>query len=160
GDGTAVTGTLRRDDGGAARFALSLARAHVHGVGGDWAVVLGGGTTVELPTYAFQRERVWPRPGLAGGGDGGGGGAGGVGRPVLGAGVQAGGGGQVVVTGGVSVAAQPWLADHVLGGVVVVPGTALLELAIRAGDAAGCGEVAELALQAPLVLPAGGAVEV
>ena len=43
---------------------------------------------------------------------------------------------------------------------MLVPGTALLELAIRAGDAAGCGQVSELALQAPLVLPADGAAQV
>jgi NAD(P)-dependent dehydrogenase (short-subunit alcohol dehydrogenase family)/acyl carrier protein len=28
----------------------------------DWAAVLGGGQRVELPTYAFQRQRFWPRP--------------------------------------------------------------------------------------------------
>ena len=40
----------------------ALARAHVHGVGVDWAAVLGGGSIVELPTYAFQRQRYWPQP--------------------------------------------------------------------------------------------------
>ena len=40
----------------------ALARAHVQGAGVDWAAVLGGGTVVDLPTYAFQRERFWPRP--------------------------------------------------------------------------------------------------
>src|SRR5580693_5712275 len=40
----------------------ALARAHVHGISVDWAAVLGGGSVVGLPTYAFQRERFWPRP--------------------------------------------------------------------------------------------------
>ena len=38
-----VAGTLRRDDGGAARLLASLAEVHVRGVGVDWPAVLGGG---------------------------------------------------------------------------------------------------------------------
>jgi acyl transferase domain-containing protein len=58
-----VTGTLRRDDGGPDRFLASLAEAHVHGGHVDWAAVLPQGQRVELPTYAFQHQRYWPRPG-------------------------------------------------------------------------------------------------
>jgi acyl transferase domain-containing protein/acyl carrier protein len=54
-----VAGTLRRGDGGPARLVASLAGAFVRGVAVDWAAVLGGGRRVELPTYAFQRERFW-----------------------------------------------------------------------------------------------------
>ena len=157
--GGLVAGTLRRKDGGPARLLAAFAKAHVRGAGVDWAAVLGGGSVVELPTYAFQRRRFWPRPVPAGAGDVAAAGLGVVGHPLLGAAVQVAGGDQLVLTGRVSAAAQSWLADHVVGGVVLVPGTALLELAVRAGDAAGCGQVAELALQAPLVLPAGGAVQ-
>jgi candicidin polyketide synthase FscB len=57
----AVTGTLRRDDGGPARFLASLAQAHVHGIEVDWTSVLGAGRPVDLPTYAFQHQRYWPR---------------------------------------------------------------------------------------------------
>ena len=56
-----VTGTLRRDDGGPARFLASLAGVHVRGTAVDWAAVLGGGQRVDLPTYAFQRQRYWRR---------------------------------------------------------------------------------------------------
>jgi len=69
-----VTGTLSQDSPGPAALITALARAHVHGTGVDWAAVLGGGTVVELPTYAFQRQRYWPRPAPAGGRDGAGGG--------------------------------------------------------------------------------------
>ncbi|WP_020500888.1 type I polyketide synthase, partial [Sciscionella marina] len=55
-----VAGTLRRDDGGADRLLASLGEAFAHGVAVDWAKVLGGGTIVDLPTYAFQRRRFWP----------------------------------------------------------------------------------------------------
>jgi candicidin polyketide synthase FscD len=57
-----VTGTLRRDDGGPGRLLAALAEAHVRGVAVNWAKVLGGGETAELPTYAFQHQRYWPEP--------------------------------------------------------------------------------------------------
>ncbi|NUP51772.1 MAG: acyltransferase domain-containing protein, partial [Catenulispora sp.] len=56
-----VLGTLRRDEGGPARLLTSLAEAHVRGVGIDWTSVLEPGTRVDLPTYAFQHQRYWPR---------------------------------------------------------------------------------------------------
>ncbi len=54
-------GTLRRDDAGPRRFLTSLAEAHVHGVTPDWSAVFPGARRVDLPTYAFQRRRYWPR---------------------------------------------------------------------------------------------------
>ena len=60
-----VTGTLRREDGGPGRFLASLAEVHVRGTRVDWAAVLGSGRRVELPTYAFQRQRYWPQPSLS-----------------------------------------------------------------------------------------------
>ncbi|HET6703376.1 MAG TPA: beta-ketoacyl synthase N-terminal-like domain-containing protein [Amycolatopsis sp.] len=63
GDPVAV-GTLRRDDGGAPRLLRSFAEAWTRGVPVDWSAVLSG-QPVELPTYAFQRQRFWPRPAVA-----------------------------------------------------------------------------------------------
>jgi acyl transferase domain-containing protein len=57
----AVCGTLRRDDGDALRLVTSLAEAFVQGAPVDWTKVLPAGRRVELPTYAFQRERYWPQ---------------------------------------------------------------------------------------------------
>jgi acyl transferase domain-containing protein/acyl carrier protein len=62
--GTAVTGTLRRGDAGPARLLSSLAAAHAAGITVDWAAVLPPARRVELPTYAFQHQRYWPRPSL------------------------------------------------------------------------------------------------
>ncbi|MFC8046436.1 SDR family NAD(P)-dependent oxidoreductase [Nocardia sp. NPDC057353] len=53
----AVVGTLRRDDGGLARFTTALAAAHTRGIAVDWGIPPGART--ELPTYAFQRTRYW-----------------------------------------------------------------------------------------------------
>ena len=160
GDAAVVTGTLHRHDGGPGRFALSLARAHVHGAGVDWAGVLGGGTVVELPTYAFQRRRYWTRPSGVAAGDVVSAGLGAVGHPLLGAVVELAGGGELVLTGRVSLLSQPWLAGHVVGGEVLVPGSALVEMAVRAGQVAGCGRVEDLTLEAPLAVPARGGVQV
>jgi 4-hydroxyphenylalkanoate synthase len=56
------------------------------------------------------------------------------------------------LTGRWSLSLQPWLADHVVGGVVLFVGAGLVELVIRAGDEVGCAVVRELTLLAPLVL--------
>ncbi|UJW29896.1 SDR family NAD(P)-dependent oxidoreductase [Saccharothrix sp. AJ9571] len=56
---TVVVGTLRRDDGGMRRVLTSLAELHVRGISVDWEACFTGGRRVDLPTYAFQRERYW-----------------------------------------------------------------------------------------------------
>ncbi|MFJ5105251.1 SDR family NAD(P)-dependent oxidoreductase [Streptomyces sp. NPDC088554] len=57
----AVTGTLRRGEGGSERLSLSLGEAYVHGVGVDWQEWFtgSGARPVELPTYAFQHRHYW-----------------------------------------------------------------------------------------------------
>jgi malonyl CoA-acyl carrier protein transacylase len=56
-----VTGSLRRDDGGVGRFVASLGQAFTRGVPVDWRTVFAGTAArpVDLPTYAFHRERFW-----------------------------------------------------------------------------------------------------
>ncbi|GAB3700047.1 type I polyketide synthase [Nocardiopsis oceani] len=57
---TVVLGTLRRNEGGLDRFLTSLAEAHTYGLPVDWPTVFGGAArVVDLPTYAFQRQRYW-----------------------------------------------------------------------------------------------------
>jgi candicidin polyketide synthase FscB len=155
-----VTGTLRRDDGGARRLLESLAAAHTHGVSVDWAKVLPPAARVELPTYQFQRERYWPQPVTAGPGDLGSAGLGAIGHPLLAAAAELADSGGLMLTGRLSPAMLPWLADHVVAGAVVVPGTAFVELAAVAAGRAGCRRIEELTIQSPLVIPAGGAADV
>ena len=138
----------------------ALGRAHVHGAAVDWAAVLPRGQKVPLPTYAFRRRRYWPRPVPAPAGDIAAVGLGAVGHPLLGAAVELAGGEGYMFTGRLSLRTQPWLADHAVAGTVLLPGTAFVEMAVQAGNAAGCGRIGELALEAPLVLPADGAVRI
>src|SRR5205814_9459690 len=66
--------------------------------------------------------------------------------------------GGLALTGRISLQSHPWLADHAVAGTVLLPGTAFVEMALRAGAEAGCEYLEELTLQAPLILPEQGAV--
>jgi acyl transferase domain-containing protein/NADPH:quinone reductase-like Zn-dependent oxidoreductase/acyl carrier protein len=139
----------------AGTFVNGLARAWVHGASVDWTAVIGSGRRVDLPTYAFDRQRYWPRP-AASLKDAAAAGLGILGHPLLAASVELASDGGLVVTGVMSLRMQSWLADHAIGGTAVLPGTAFVEMAIRAGDIAECGRLDELTLEAPLVLAADG----
>ncbi|MEV1056663.1 type I polyketide synthase [Micromonospora chalcea] len=161
-DGGVVVGSLRRDGHGPRQLLANLGELHVAGVPVDWSRVFAGSgaTPVDLPTYAFQRDRFWPVLDRSATGDVSGAGLGAAGHGLLGAAVRLAGDDEVVLTGRLSASTHPWLADHVVGGAVVLPGTALVELAVRAGDEVGASRVRELTVAAPLVLPNPGAIRV
>ncbi|WP_345059240.1 type I polyketide synthase, partial [Streptomyces rameus] len=139
-----------------------MAEAFVGGASVDWAAVFKGtgAQRVELPTYAFQHQHYWLKSPATRAGDVAAVGLGSADHPLLGAVVSLADANGLVLTGRLALAAQPWLADHLVLGRAVVPGTAFVELALRAADAAGCRGLEELTLQAPLVLPEDGAVQV
>nr|WP_265415943.1 type I polyketide synthase [Streptomyces otsuchiensis] len=156
----AVLGTLRRDEGGMERLLLSLGAAWAHGVPVDWAPLFAGTAArrVELPTYAFQHRPYWAVPAPDTGGDVTAAGLGTTGHPLLGAAVELADTGETLLSGRISARTHTWLADHAVSEIVLLPGAAFVELAVRAGDEAGCPVLEELTLQAPLVLPATGGV--
>ncbi|OLF09969.1 hypothetical protein BU204_32340 [Actinophytocola xanthii] len=154
-----TTGTLRRDDGGRDRLLRSLAELYVVGVPVDWSRCFPGARRADLPTYAFDRTRYWPPPAPGVGG------AASLGlrptrHPLLDGAIELAEGGEVVLTGHLSTASHPWLADHTVAGRTLFPGTGFVELAVRAGDEVGCDRLHELTLTDPLVLPERGAVRV
>nr|APD71957.1 type I polyketide synthase 1 [Streptomyces sp.] len=157
-----VTGTLRREDGGPARFLMSAAQLYTRGMDGV-NLATGAGRLVPLPTTPFQRRRFWlttasaPRAGT--------------GHPLLGTLTESARSGAFVASSRISPVEQPWLADHAVNGTCILPGTALLDLALRAargawgspgvseagrGGGAGLGE---LVIEAPLVLSQQGTAE-
>ncbi|MEV6118878.1 SDR family NAD(P)-dependent oxidoreductase, partial [Streptomyces sp. NPDC052109] len=155
-----VVGSLRRDQGGPGRFLLSLAEAHVRGVPVDWTAAFGAaGPRADLPTYAFQRDRYWLAT-PAGGADPAGFGLDATAHPLLGAAAPVASTGELLLTGELSRQRQPWLAEHTVFGTAVLPGAAFVELAVRAGDEAGCAVLEELTVHAPLPLPERGGVRV
>ncbi|MEV5731497.1 type I polyketide synthase [Streptomyces pharetrae] len=151
----AVVSTLRRDDGGLDRVLTSLAEVWVQGAHVDWERVFHGtgATRVDLPTYPFQRRRYWLDGTAGASGELTGLGLTAVGHPLLGAALDLPDGAGTVLTGRLSLRTQPWLAEHAVDDVVLLPGAAFVELAARAGDEVGCDLLEELTLQAPLILP-------
>ncbi len=156
-----VVGSLRREQGGLERFLTSLGEAWVRGVNVDWRRVFAGSSAkrVGLPTYAFQRERYWLSPVVGALGDVASAGLGATEHPLLSTSIALADGEGWLFTGRLSLDTHPWLADHALMGTVLLPGTAFVELALRAGREVGCERLGELTLQAPLVLPEQGAVQ-
>ncbi|MEU1755181.1 SDR family NAD(P)-dependent oxidoreductase [Micromonospora matsumotoense] len=152
-----VAGSLRRDRGGLDQLVTAAATLYTWGVPVDFTALFPAARSVDLPTYPFQRERYWltrqPRGEVSGAG------LDPAAHPLLGA-VTALPDGTVLLTGSLSRRGQSWLAEHVVSGTALVPGTALVELALRAGDEVGCEELRELTLVAPLALPDRAAVRV
>ncbi|WP_370961714.1 type I polyketide synthase [Amycolatopsis sp. cg9] len=136
----------RKDHDEATALIAGLAALHVAGGTVDWAAVHPGARPVDLPTYAFQRERYWPTltPRT---GDAAGLGLTPVRHALLGAALDVAASTETVLTGTVSPATQPWLAGR-----TSFPGTGFLELALRAARNLGCPELAEFTLTAPLAL--------
>ncbi|MEU0507142.1 SDR family NAD(P)-dependent oxidoreductase [Nocardia sp. NPDC005998] len=154
-----VVAAARRSIDEPTQFVSALAQAAVVGVRVDWTPLYAGRPTdrVTLPTYAFQHRRYWAQPvdapelwqsGLDD-----------AGHPLLGAMVRLPDSQDVVFTGRLSRAGHPWLADHAVAGVTLLPGAALVELALHVGAAVECPRLAELIIEAPLPIPAAGAVE-
>nr|WP_235875105.1 type I polyketide synthase [Saccharopolyspora aridisoli] len=145
-----------------------LARLFTAGALVDWAAFYrdSAARRIDLPTYPFQHQRFWldPREHLAAswlGGDIGGLAARGVDaveHPLLGAVVEQPDSDGVTFTGKLSTSALPWLADHVVLGAVLLPGTGFVELAAHAAQHVDCDVVEELTLRAPLVIPQEGGV--
>ncbi|WP_394620320.1 type I polyketide synthase [Lentzea sp. JNUCC 0626] len=153
-----LVSALRKDRDEVQSIVSALGRIHGRGVRVDWSAYFAGSgvRAISLPTYAFQRERFWvDATGAVH--DVTAAGLGAADHPLLGAVLSTPHGG-TLFTARLSRSSHAWLADHVVAGTVVVPGTAIVELAIRAGDQLHCGHLEELLLQAPLVLPAKGAV--
>ncbi|THA71791.1 SDR family NAD(P)-dependent oxidoreductase [Streptomyces sp. A0958] len=155
-DGSTFVPLVRKKGDEAREVLGGVGAAWARGADVDWAAVLGaGGPLVDLPTYAFQRKRYWLDV-TAKAGDVGSAGLDAVDHPVLSAAVLAPESGSVVLTGRLSAAGQPWVADHGVHGAVLLPGTGFVELAVRLGDQVGCDLLEELTLEAPLVLPEHG----
>ncbi|MEU8878268.1 type I polyketide synthase, partial [Streptomyces javensis] len=166
-DAAGFVSALRKDRPEAEALTAAVARAHVRGVAVDWAALYAGtGATrlapdelAELPTYAFQRQRYWPKVSSLFLGDVAAVGLGQAEHPLLGASAELPSADGMLFTGRLALSTHPWLADHTIMDTVLLPGTAFVELAVRAGDQVGCEVLEELTLEAPLVLSEDGGVQ-
>nr|BAP34739.1 type I polyketide synthase [Streptomyces sp. ML694-90F3] len=154
-----VVPAQRADRPQAETLLTAVARLYADGVDADFGAVVGdrGARRVPLPVYPFQHRRYWldgrgARDQVA---------AAGLStprHPLLGAAITLADTDGALLTGRLSTAAQPWLAEHTVGGTALLPGTAFVELALQAGDVLGCGRIDELVLSGPLAVPAGRGV--
>ncbi|MEU4626919.1 SDR family NAD(P)-dependent oxidoreductase, partial [Actinoplanes sp. NPDC023801] len=147
---------LRKDRDETETVLQAAAKLWTAGVPVDWTAILPATPRIDLPTYAFRGRRFWPRLDRVFTGDMEAAGLVSAEHPLIGAAVPVAGGDGLLLTGKLSTQREPWLADHVVLGRVVLPGTAFVELAVSAGRRIGHPVVEELTIEAPLVLPADG----
>ncbi|MCP9272306.1 type I polyketide synthase [Mycolicibacterium arenosum] len=139
--------SLRKGVGDRRQIADALAAAYVGGHRPDFAALAHRPRRVlDLPTYPFQRRRFWPKSsGMAV--------EGGVGPAVsgiLGSAKEL-ASGDTVYTSRISVKSQPWLADHVIYGTVVVPGATYAAMALAAVGTPAHAE--DVFFYEPIILP-------
>nr|WP_309142623.1 type I polyketide synthase [Streptomyces javensis] len=146
-----TVGTLRRRSGGMDQFLRALSAAFAGGAAVDFGPLWADRPPafVDLPTYAFQRERYWLTD--TGAGDVSTVGLAGAEHGLLGAVLEVAETGATVLTGSLSIDSHPWLVDHTVLGSVMFPGAGFVEMVLRAADEADCGRVEELTLHTPLV---------
>ncbi|KDN76183.1 hypothetical protein DF19_21900 [Streptomyces olindensis] len=156
-----VTSAQRRDHPEAPALLTAVARLHAHGTDVDWRPLFAGREVrpVDLPTYAFQRRTYWLSPAAPAAAQPG---VRATRHPLLGAVLEVADPERpgTLFTGRISTRTPGWLADHVLGETVVLPGTGTAEIALCAARHAGGSQVEELTLRAPVVVPDGGALEI
>ncbi|MGW1863718.1 SDR family NAD(P)-dependent oxidoreductase, partial [Streptomyces collinus] len=159
---TYAVASQRRDRPEAHTLLTALGALHARGRDVDFAALHPGRHLDGLPTYPFQRQRYWLDVtdylaeswlGDALGSDPASLGVTALDHPLLGAAVTVPDSGAVVLTGRLSVRDQPWLGDHDVLGNVLLPGTGLVELVLRAAREVDCDRIEELTLTGPLVLP-------
>uniref|UniRef100_UPI0035D42679 SDR family NAD(P)-dependent oxidoreductase n=1 Tax=Micromonospora parathelypteridis TaxID=1839617 RepID=UPI0035D42679 len=156
-DDTFAVAALRDGRDEAESFTAALGRLHEVGVELDWAGVFAGrgGKLVDLPGYAFQHQEYWLHQAAATGD------ATQIGltvsdHPLFGAIVLSPDGDAVQLTGRLTRQTVSWADDHRIGDAVVLPTSALVDLAVYAGDQIGVGTVDALTVEAPLTLPDSG----
>ncbi|MEV6361315.1 HAD-IIIC family phosphatase [Nocardia asteroides] len=152
-----AVGSLLRDEDGPTCLARSQAALYAAGHDLDWSRLIPDRGHIDLPTYAFDERRFWTDSAHR---DTGALGLDDIDHPVLGAVVPQPDSEGVTLTGKVSRAQHPWVADHAGPAAVLVPGAALVEWAVRAGDEVDCPVVRELVLRAPLLVPERASVQV
>ncbi|QUQ72347.1 3-ketoacyl-CoA thiolase [Kutzneria sp. CA-103260] len=156
GDAVAV---LRRDRDEVDALLTAVSQLHVGGLTPNWNAVFAGwgGRRIDLPTYAFQNDQYWLLPTVeAAGTDPSALGLTATEHPLLGVAVGLAEQNGLLFNSRISTQALPWLADHVVDGQILFPGTGFVELALAAGDQVECDELTELVIEAPMVLPRQG----
>ncbi|MBX7432664.1 SDR family NAD(P)-dependent oxidoreductase [Mycobacterium sp. Y57] len=135
--------SLRKGQGDCRHIAGAVAAAYVAGHRPDFAAVHHGPhRTLQLPTYPFQHRRCWPKTSAIHTDGAGGSGILGTAHDLA--------SGDTVYTSRIGVRSQPWLADHIIYGTVVVPGATYAAMALAAVPTPA--EVTEVYFYEPIIL--------
>ncbi|MFI0976754.1 SDR family NAD(P)-dependent oxidoreductase [Streptomyces sp. NPDC021093] len=157
-EGTVFATALRADRPEPQSIVTAAAQLHTHGVHVDWPAFWEGTDAHRqaLPTYAFQHRRYWlaDTPGAPRGADA-------PGHALLTHSVHlADDPDTLVFSGSLSLRTHTWLADHLVHGTALLPGTAFVDLLLHVGDQVGSPTVEELTLESPLSLREQDQVEI
>ncbi|WP_371749978.1 type I polyketide synthase [Streptomyces sp. NBC_01283] len=135
-----VTPLVRRGHDPVSTVTTALARLALNGARLDPGASFPGGRRIPLPTYPFQRQHYWLSTPAAGDGTA-------RSHPVLDEALEPADASGLVFTGRLDAEDMPWLADHTVAGIPVLPGAGIAELALSAARRAGAKQVAELTLE-------------
>nr|WP_237330473.1 type I polyketide synthase [Streptomyces sp. BA2] len=145
--------TLTRHHDTTAQLLTTLTTLHTHYHDIDLTPQLPQQQTthIDLPTYPFQHQPYWLQIpahltdatdlGLTA-----------TDHPFVTTATQLADTNHIVLSGRIGLKTHPWLADHAVSGTVLLPGTALVDLALHAGDHTGATHLDELTLHTPLTL--------
>ncbi len=138
---------LRKDADARRQMAEAVGAAYVAGHRPDFAAMHHRSHhRLELPTYPFQRRRIWPKTSGATGVTGGG-----TAVPGILGNVKDLASGDAVYTSRWSVKSQPWLSHHVIYGTVVVPGATYAAMALAAAGVPA--QARDVFFYEPIILP-------
>ena len=144
--------SMRREESERAVMLESLGALHAHGYPVDWTRLYPGARCIALPPYPWQRERFWypiatgasRRPAVEGA------------HPLLDEHiVSSTDAGTHYWQGTVDSLRAPWLLEHRVRGVSVLPMAAMVEMALRGADVIFGGQpcrVEDVRLENPLVI--------
>ncbi|ADG80057.1 6-deoxyerythronolide-B synthase OS=Tsukamurella paurometabola (strain ATCC 8368 / DSM / CCUG 35730 / CIP 100753 / JCM 10117 / KCTC 9821 / NBRC 16120 / NCIMB 702349 / NCTC 13040) OX=521096 GN=Tpau_3476 PE=4 SV=1 [Tsukamurella paurometabola] len=140
--------TQKRHQPQAVQLLDAVGALHASGADVNWEAVFGPHhpRRVPLPTYAFQRERLW----LEDGGADHVGGRERLAHPILTSATEHPGSGDIIVSGSLSPTRIPWLREHAVAGTPILPGTGFLDLALSAATHIGADVIETLTIAAPL----------
>src|SRR5207302_1094372 len=134
-----VVPTLRAGHPETAAFVGALSRLHVTGAPIDWTAAFAESSAkrVDLPTYAFERQRFWIDEDRAHRAPTAIGGASTTDHPLIDAVVDLAEGTGLVLAGHISPDDHPWLDDYAIEDGFLVPATVLLDLTLEAARLTG-----------------------
>ncbi|MBZ6232751.1 SDR family NAD(P)-dependent oxidoreductase [Streptomyces olivaceus] len=155
-----TTHTLQRHHGNHTQLLTALTTAHNHGTPINPTTLHPPGPHTPLPTYPFQHHHYWlDATDGAGIEDAGSAGLDEASHPLLATLVELPEGQGLVATGRVGTDTHAWLGGYLLEDRPVLPFAAVLDLVLSTGELLGLDHLEELTLDAPVVLPEEGGVD-